>query len=147
MARITRNKIQHSKNFSLVEHGSWKKAEEAAAQWLEEIKVSLPPPSTSKDNLTARNVSGIVGVSLKKSTKYSPNYESTHYAWHAFWPDNANGTRWAIEKYGDDEAFVRAVLSRQLESTDRKEIEATFEKVQGTRQYHSILKQKALELV
>ena len=147
MARIMRDKIQHSKNFSLAEHGSWDKAEQVAAQWLEEIKASLPPPVTSKDNLTARNVSGFVGVSLKKSMKRSPNYETTHYAWHAFWPDNANGTRWAVEKYGDDEAFVRAVLSRQLQSTNRNEIEATYAKVHGTQQYHAILEQKALDLV
>lgn len=147
MARITRDKVQYARNFSLAEYSSWEKAEDAATQWLEKIKVSLPPPITSKDNLTARNVSGFVGVSLKKSTKYSPNYETTHYAWHAFWPGNANGTRWAVEKYGDDQAFVRAVLSRQLESTDRNEIEATYEKVHGTQEYHSILEQKALELV
>jgi hypothetical protein len=147
MARIMRNKIQHSKNFSLAEHGSWEKAEEAAINWLEEIKGSLPPPMTSKNNLTSRNVSGFVGVTLKASKKRSKNYESTHYAWHAFWPENPNGTRWAVEKYGDDQAFVRAVLSRQLESTDRNEIQANYEKVHGTKLYDSILSQKALDLV
>lgn len=148
MARVTRNKVQHSKNFSLTEYGSWSKAEQAAKEWLETIKRDLPPPATSRDRLTARNNSGYVGVALKSSTRQLAEGDvSFDYAWHAFWPDNPIGTRWAVNKYGDDSAFVHAVLSRQLESTDREEVEAQFKKISGKRAFRQILEQKALELV
>ena len=65
MARIMRNKEQHARNFSLVEYGSWKKAEKAAVEWLAKIKKTLPPPITSRGVKTSRNSSGVVGVSLK----------------------------------------------------------------------------------
>ena len=145
MARIMRNKVQYAKNFSLTEYGSWKIAERAAAAWLGAIKATLPPPLTSKDRSTARNVSGFVGVSLKSSPTAAS--ESVYYDWHATWPDNPYGTRWAVEKYGDNPAFVRAVLSRKLETADREEIEHAFAQVRGTAEYRSILRHKALQLV
>lgn len=144
MARIMRNKEQYSRNFSLVEYGSWKKAEKAASEWLAKIKKTLPPPTTSHGVKTSRNSSGVVGVSLKAAPLASG---AMNYAWHAFWPGNPNGTRWAVEKFGDDNAFCLAVISRQRESADRKAVEREFKRIQGKPVYKAILKQKMIAVV
>ncbi|MCY7355617.1 MAG: hypothetical protein LH470_11200 [Lysobacter sp.] len=147
MARITRRRQLHSRNFSLTEYGSWPKAEAAAAKWVAGIKSRLPPALASKDRLTSRNESGVVGVALKSSTKHLQSGDYIHYSWQAFWPGNASGVRWGIDKYGDNEAFVHAVLARKLETADRAKVQASFKRIKGTPEYRSILQQKSLELV
>ncbi len=147
MARITRQKELHSRNFTLVAYGSWTKAEAAATKWLAGLKSQLPAPLAAKNRLTARNASGLVGVALKSSSKHIESGEHVHYSWQAFWPGNASGVRWGIDKYGDDEAFVHAALSRTLETANRSKVQAAFRRIKGTAEYRSILRHKSLELV
>jgi hypothetical protein len=147
MARITRRKKLYAKNFSLVEYGSWAKAEAAAARWVARTKSQLPAALVPKNRLTTRNTSGVVGVSLKASTTRRPSGEYVHYSWQAFWPGNTSGVRWGIGKYGDDEAFVHAALSRKFETANRATVQAAFRRIKGTPEYRSILRQKSLELV
>lgn len=142
MARIRRDGVLHSRNFSLVEFGTWAKAQVAASEWLDEVKATLPEAGNARDRMTARNASGVVGVMLKTLG----NGDEASYSWQAFWPGHASGTRWGIDKYGDNGAFVRACLSRQLESADRDEIENAFAAVKGTAQYRSMLRSKQLEV-
>ncbi len=142
MARIRRNDVLHSRNFSLVEFGTWAKAQAAASEWLDEAKATLPAAGNARDRMTARNTSGVVGVMLKTLERDG----DTSYAWHAFWPGHTSGTRWGIDKYGDNGAFVRACLSRQLESANRDKIEDAFLAVKGTAQYRNMLRSKQLEV-
>lgn len=139
MARIRRDGVLHSRNFSPVEFGTWAKAEAAASEWLEEVKATLPEAGSARDRMTARNASGVVGVMLKSEGDGAT-------AWQAFWPGHASGTRWGIGKYGDNGAFVRACLSRKLESADRDEVETAFAAVKGTAQYRNMLRSKQIEV-
>ncbi|MBS0225776.1 MAG: hypothetical protein JSS25_05480 [Proteobacteria bacterium] len=139
MARIRRDGVLHSRNFSLVEFATWAKAQAAASNWLDEVKTTLPDASSARDRMTARNASGVVGVMLK-------NEGDGATAWQAFWPGHASGTRWGIGKYGDKGAFVRACLSRQLESADRGEIEDAYLAAKGTALYRNILRSKQIEV-
>ena len=147
MARITRQKKLHAKNFTLIEYRSWAKAEAAAAKWVKSIKSRLPAPLAAKNRLTKRNTSGVVGVTLIGSTTHRPSGDYLHYSWQAFWPGNAGGVRWGINKYGDNEAFVYAALSRKLETANRAKVQAAFSRIKGTPEYRSILRRKSLELV
>ncbi|PNS07670.1 hypothetical protein [Solilutibacter silvestris] len=142
MARIRRDGVLHSRNFSLVEFGTWAKAQAAASEWLDEVKATLPEAASTRDLMTARNASGVVGVMLKTLERGG----DTSYSWHAFWPGHTSGTRWGIDKYGDNGAFVRACLSRKLETADRDEVENAFAAVKGTAQYRSLLRNKQLEV-
>jgi hypothetical protein len=67
-----------------------------------------------------------------------------HYAWSAFWAGKPGGISWGIGKYGDKRAFVCAAIARRLETADRGAIEREFARIQGTREYRAILRQKAI---
>ncbi len=142
MARIVRQKMLYQKNFTLVEYGTWEAARAAAQDWIDSIKGDLPQPIPIKDRMTRRNASGMVGVQLKTSVKIGKGATWTHYAWHAFWPANRSGTSWGIIKYGDDRAFVCAAISRKLEITDRKVIDAEYQRIKGSAEYYEILSHK-----
>jgi len=134
----------HSRNFGLAEYKTWGAAEKAARQWLDRIRPSLPDPVSVRNRKTKRNASGIVGVQLRHSTKRSKRQRWDHYAWSAFWAEKPGGISWGIGKYGDKRAFVYAAIARRLETADRRAIEKEFVRIQGTREYRAILRQKAL---
>ncbi len=146
MGRIQRNGEIISANFTLKQHGSWEAAAAAGNDWVESILPTLPAPSTLKDVKTKRNSSGVVGV------QYQPKYPGRNGAkngsdrWLANWPGcpNAGGVSWSIEKFGDDRAFVRAVIARRLETIDRELIEVEFEKLVGSPEYYEIIAQKLI---
>ena len=52
---------------------------------------------------------------------------------------------WSVNQYGFEDAFVLAVLSRELESVDRDKLVATHKRITGKARYKKILDQ--LELV
>jgi hypothetical protein len=143
-ARVTRARELHSRNFSLAEYKTWGAAEKAAKRWLDRIKPSLPAPISVRHRKTKRNASGIVGVQLKRSVKRGKHSRWVQYAWSAVWTEKPGGVSWAIEKYGDKQAFVCATIARRLETADRHAVEQKFSRIKGTPEYRAILKQKAI---
>jgi len=143
-ARVRRAGELHSRNFGLAKYKTWGAAEKAAKQWLDRIKPSLPDPVSVRNRKTKRNVSGIVGVQLRHSMKRGKRHRWDHYAWSAFWAEKPGGISWGVGKYGDKRAFVCAAIARRLETTDRRVIEQEFARIQGTREYRAILRQKAI---
>ena len=143
VARISRGGEIHSQNFGLAIHKSWEHAEAAAEKWVSEMLAKLPDPTPVKDRKTKRNSSGIVGVQLKESSKSKNGNTWTSYSWQAFWPGRPGGSSWSISKFGNEQAFVRAALSRRLETTDRKRVEEEFQRISITAEYKEILKMKA----
>ena len=73
MARVMRFKKKYQANFTLKDYGTYEAAERAAKRWVAGKKKVLPPPLTSKDIMTVRNQSGVVGVRLASSFKRKPN--------------------------------------------------------------------------
>ena len=143
-ARVTRAKQLFSENFPLSKHETWERAEKAARRWLKRIRPELPEAIPAKGRMTSRNASGIVGVQLKTSVKAGGDGEWVQHAWQGFWPAKPGGSSWAVVKYGDNQAFVCAVLARRLETSDRAKVEAEYARIKGTPEYRAILRRKAM---
>jgi len=149
MARVMRQNIKHQEDFTLKKYGTWEKAEEAAREWEEKLKDKLPDKLSTKGVKTNRNSSGVVGVRLDKNIKCKKNGSIYEYLrWIAFWPNCPlkGGIGWSINKFGDDNAFVLAVISRNNESVDRKFIVDEFYKLQQTEEYSKVLNDKSISL-
>ena len=144
MARITRQHVRHQANFTLRQYGSWRKATVAAKGWVEATLPKLPARIARKGLKTTRNSSGVVGVRLANATRTRNDREYPDWRWVAFWPGcaQASGIGWSVNKYGDGSAFVSACLARQLESLDRKAIDAKVARLRGKPAYRALLRKK-----
>lgn len=67
--------------------------------------------------------------------------EYEYWRWTAKWPGckNSGGVSWYISRFGDDDAFVLAALTRRMESINRPEIIAKLEAIRGKQDYEDIL--------
>jgi len=142
MARVMRHNQRHQKNFTLKEYGSWEKAEKAASIWVKGREKNLPPRLSSKNRMTHRNNSGVVGVRLDQNIKRKKTgavYE--YWRWVASWPGCPlnGGLGWSINKFGDKDAFVLAVLSRRKETIDRDVLVNELRKIKASEEYQEIL--------
>ena len=144
MARVMRQGKRHQEDFYLHEYGSWKKAEKAAQKWVDEKIEALPPRQNIKNLMTKRNSSGVVGVNLSKQVQRRPYGEYEYWKWIARWPNcpNSGGVSWSTNEWGDEDAFVLAVITRQMESAEREKIKKEFTKIKGTEEYQEIIKLK-----
>ncbi len=149
MARIRRQNKLYQKNFTLKQYRTWKAAEIAAQKWVKKILPSLPVAIATKDRMTKRNTSGVVGVRLAESIRKKNGKEYCDWRWIAFWPDcpYSGGIGWSVNKYGDEQAFVRACLARASESIDRVRIEREFLRIRSMKKYQKIIEQKLIDVV
>jgi hypothetical protein len=150
LARVMRRNQSYQAVFPLKKYGSWKAAENAAQKWVRKKIRQLPPPEGPKKGmLTKRNSSGVVGVRLAMKRKHSP-YDKTYEYWYwvANWPTcpYSGGVSWPVNQFGDNGAFVLAVLSRQNESTDRDAMIEEYDRIRSTNEYRRILRKKMLYL-
>jgi hypothetical protein len=95
--------------------------------------------------MTRRNTSGVVGVHprtelIRKRTGKEYEY---HY-WVSRWPGCRlkAGVKWGLHTYGDDDAFVPAVLCRELEIEFKERIIAEFMDAVDSKRYQKILARK-----
>jgi len=146
MARITRQRVRHQANFTLHQHGSWRKATTAAKAWVAATLPKLPERVGRKDLKTVRNVSGVVGVRLADATRTRNGHVYADWRWVASWPGcaQASGIGWSVNKYGDGVAFVSACIARHSESLRREAIDAEVARLRGTPPYRALLRKKRL---
>ncbi len=142
MARVMRQKKMHQRNFTLKEYGSWIKATRAAKLWIKETLPTLLPKIASKNLMTERNHSGVVGVHWSPGIVRKKNgnvYECPR--WIARWVGCpfSGGISWMEKQFEHEGAFVLAVLSRQFETINRDEILTEFDKIIGTGKYKEIV--------
>lgn len=145
-AQIRRQGETHTQYFTLAKYGEWEKAEAAARRWVKKRLAELPPPTSSKDRLTKRNTSGVVGVRLADATRRKNGKEYPDWRWVAFWDNcpQAGGIGWSVKKYGDRRAFVMACLARHFETVDRERLDAEYEALKGSVALRTLLKRKRL---
>lgn len=150
---VLRFQRQHQtwhETFSIRKFGGWTKAEAAAKKRREELIKELPDPIPQKGRMTKRNQSGVVGVHFSEKKHTKPNGKVYWYPqWYTKWPGcpRRGGVAWSVNQFGFDDAFVLAVLTREMESVDRKKILAKFKRLKGTKKYKDILKKCELEYV
>lgn len=131
MVRIARSGNRVHQYFSDSKHGGKRKALAAAkaayANLLEEMG---PAENSTRDKLTSRNTTGIVGVHVaySRDNRY-PGCE--YYAHCASWVTEGGKREkasFAWNKYGKDEALELAILARQHQITDRDQVVAMHER-------------------
>ncbi|MBB3210187.1 hypothetical protein FHS27_006033 [Rhodopirellula rubra] len=131
MVRISRGGTRINKYFSDSKNGGKRKAFAAAKKAYESLLEEMGPPENSTRNrLTSRNSTGVVGVHVAYSQ--DNRYPGCAYsAYCASWVTE-DGRRekasFAWNKYGEDRAFELAVLARERQITDRDEVVAIFER-------------------
>jgi hypothetical protein len=150
MARIMRKAKLHQKNFTLKQFGTWEAAEAAAKQWRDgQLQVLPPIDRNSKDRMTSRNHSGVVGVHLGRHIlRKKDGREYEYWRWIASWPgcQFSGGIGWSIRTLGDDDAFALAVLSRRMESVSRGKALGELERIYGSLEHQAIMALKSQEV-
>ena len=128
MVRISRGGKHVNDFFSDKKYEGKKKALTAARKRYQELNSSLPKPRTTKGIKTGRNRSGVVGVHLAICESiYGEKYSSYCASWKTK-AGKRSKLSFSFKKYGKKKAFKLACLARELESQDRAEIEAIYEK-------------------
>ena len=141
MARVVRQRKLYQANFSLKEYGDWTEATAAAEKWLRSVLKNLPPPISRKGLMAANNRSGVVGVYQHRETKKRRGRKVIYRSWVAWWPKckTRGGVRWSVKKFGNDDAFVLAVLTRRLETHVRDRVLGQMQETRRTLEYNKIL--------
>lgn len=125
MARVQRGGRRRQQNFSVKQYGSWESAEAAASAWMEPLLANLPPVPSSKNRMTKRNHSGVVGVHFTPGKRTLPSGTAAEYpSYIARWPGCKGGVSFMLNTYnGEDNAFIHACVCRELETRDRSTVE------------------------
>ena len=150
MVRIMRQGIMYQKNFSKKKYGGWGKAQTAAKEWRDEqLKILPPRMMNAEGRMTSSNSSGVVGITLSAAVHETQSYGTREYwSWKAKWPncEFRGGIGWSISKFGEDDAFALAVLSREMRTCDRVAIQARLKKLKGSKKLEKIYALRQLEL-
>jgi len=148
MVRMMRQGVKYQKNFSKNKYGGWRKAQAAAKVWRDEMLETLPPLAMNQEGRSTKNQSGVVGVYLAMSpiTQGGKVYE--YWKWIARWPgcERRGGVNWSVLKFGEDDAFALAYLSREMRTIDRSAIVARLKRLKGTKKLEKIFALRELEL-
>jgi hypothetical protein len=149
MVRIMRQGKMYQKNFSKKKYGGWGKAKAAAAEWRDEqLKILPPKVMNAEGRMSSRNTSGAVGITLSCANFNAEREGREYWSWKSKWPncEFKGGIGWSVKKYGQDDAFALAVLSRELRTVDRDVILSKFKKLKGTKKLQKIYDLRALDL-
>lgn len=133
LVRILRGSERRSRFFSDKTHGgkakSKKKAEACYLAWVAEME----PPISTRDKITKRNSTGVVGVHL--ATESDPRYTDCQYvSYVASWMTDdrkRRNIRFLVNKYGKKNALALATIAREKQCVDREKVVAMFEKAHG----------------
>ena len=149
MVRIMRQGKMYQKNFSKKKYGGWGKAQAAAKVWRDEqLKILPPKMMNAEGRMSPRNTSGAVGVTLSCATFKGRKGDHEYWSWKSKWPDCkfSGGIGWSVSKFGQDDAFALAVLSREMRTVDRVAIEKRLKKLKGSKKLEKIYDLRQLEL-
>jgi hypothetical protein len=124
MARVQRSGLRFYRCFALSRYTSWEAAEAAARLWLRPAlaRIALLPGDRP---LSSRNRSGVAGVFFRPGYRTLRTGRFVSYpAYVARWPGALGGLKWSFNTSGgEDGAFLRACVSRELRSADRCRVE------------------------
>jgi len=126
MARVQRMGRRFYRCFALRRHGSWEAAEAAARLWLRPVLAQLAALPTDAERPTSRNRSGVAGVFFRtRPRRLKSGQEALYPSYVARWSGApASGITWMFANSGgEDGAFLRACLSRELRTVDRLRVE------------------------
>jgi len=131
MVRIARQGNRISQYYSDVNYGGKRKSLAAAKQAYEELVEELgPPENATRDRLTSRNTTGVVGVHLAYT--YDNRYPGCeYYAYCASWVTEERKRQkasFAWKKFGEDKSLDLAIIAREHQLTDHDEILAIYDK-------------------
>lgn len=140
-ARIQRRLNRLQANFPLKKYKTWPRAERAAKRWLKATTPKLPPAISSKNRMTRRNTSGVVGLHPHYHTIRRRRKTYEYFNWVSRWPGCkfTGGVRWSVNKFGDDDAWVLAVQCRRMETEDRDRVIASVASL-SSKAYSNALK-------
>ena len=143
LARIQRQRQRPQKHFPIWKYKTWRRAERAAENWLRKFVPTLPPPIISKNRMTRRNTSGVVGVHPHYHTIRRRRKTYEYFNWVSRWPGCrlAGGVRWSTNKYGEDNAWVLAVKCREMENENRDDVIDAVSRM-GDKAYSTVLKRR-----
>jgi hypothetical protein len=125
MARVSRGDQRHYRCFAVSRYAGWECAEAAARLWLRGVMALLATLPPRENRLSARNRSGVVGIFLHRSFHRLKSGQIAAYPGYvARWPGSPIGSKWMFATSGGEEgAFLRACLARELRSADRCRVE------------------------
>jgi hypothetical protein len=93
----------------------------------------MEPPISTRNKITKRNSTGVVGVHL--ATESDPRYTDCRYVSYVASWISANGERrnirFLVNKYGKKNALELAKIARAKQCTDRETVIALYEKANG----------------
>lgn len=111
--RLQRRGVKYAKYFGDSVFGSSSRALQAARIWRNNLLRKIEDREQARIcTRSARNSSGVVGVSRVKVVTNGASYEF----WQATWspsPGKRRCVKFSIRRYGDQEAFRLAVLARE----------------------------------
>jgi hypothetical protein len=83
----------------------------------------------------------VVGVFQHRAVRQRRGRNVIYRSWVAWWSKckTAGGVRWSAKKYGEDDAFVLAVLCRRLETHIRARVLEELNETRRTIEYNKIL--------
>ncbi len=125
MARVQRAGLRFYRCFSVRRHGSWEAAEAAARLWLRPVLACLATRRPDVAWPGARNRSGVVGVFFQARGRVLRSGRVAAYpAYAARWPGAKAAVTWMFASNGGEEgAFLRAIVCRELQTADRLRVE------------------------
>jgi hypothetical protein len=128
MARVQRAGRRFYRCFAVRRHGSWEAAEAAARLWLRPVLAALAASPPAAERPSVRNRSGVVGVFFRPQGRILKSGRSAAYpAYVARWPGAKAAVKWMFASSGGEEgAFLRACLCRELQTADRLRVEWAF---------------------
>lgn len=110
--RLQRRGVKYAKYFGDGIYGDSSRAVKAARDWRDELLVKIGDAQARICTRSTRNRSGVVGVSKVTVVTNGSEYEF----WQATWSPEVGRRRcvkFSIRRYGDREAFRRAVIARE----------------------------------
>ncbi len=133
LVRILRGTERRSRFFSDKAHGGKAKAKKKAEECYQTWVAEMDPPISTRDKITKRNSSGVVGVHL--ATESDPRYKDCQYvSYVASWMTEDKrrcNIRFLVNKYGKKNALALATIAREMKCTDREKVVAIYEKNHG----------------
>lgn len=133
LVRISRGAERRSRFFSDSSHGGKAKSKKLAEACYQEWVKEMSPPGSTRDKLTKRNGTGVVGVHLAKEV--DSRYPTCQYvSYVASWlgdDGKRRNVRFLINRYGKKVALQLAALARKHQLSEREKVHALYEKSHG----------------